>query len=134
MSEEKNKNDSFLKTLATAIVLGCLVCFGALIYALYQASTPETRLSVMLPYAIPFGVLMLACGASGMIAMTNHGVKKMQLFGLFGGFAAGAYQIVEGVFCITLFNNLSIGISVIGIAICLLVLSFFGIAAYKELP
>ena len=86
------------KTAGTASVIGGLASFACLIYTLFKNSSsmePSEKVGYFLPYAIPFGIAMLAFGVLGMIALTSSKEKTPYLLGGITAIAAGVCYIAE---------------------------------------
>nr|MCR5079681.1 hypothetical protein [Bacilli bacterium] len=130
MSRDKeNKPFSLFRTLATAIVLSSLVTIAALIYLLTQSAPQgEGRIPFILSFAIPFGVLGVAFGAMGIIGINGVEKPSTRMALLISGIGCFLMEATAGVFGIVSFSNVTIGVCMIGLGLCVLgitALSFF---------
>ena len=108
---EKGRPTGLFKTLSTALVLSLLVMVAAMIFVLYNASDPNDRASMMLPFAIPYGVVAALLAGMGIYLSGNLENKGKRILLIILGFVASEVEISAGILDIALFGNLSIGVS-----------------------
>ena len=135
MREKQTDKSSFglFRTLSTAIVLSCLVAIAAMIYLLTQAApNDDSRVPFILSYAIPFGLSGVIIAAMGIVSMNDLGNKMKRNLLLIDSLLCFAMEASLGVLDIVMFNNLAIGISVIGLGVCVLVLGILSFLSRKE--
>ena len=135
MREKQTDKNSYglFRTLSTAIVLSCLVAIAALIYLLTQAApNGDGRVPFILSYAIPFGLSGVIFAAIGIVSMNDLGNKIKRNILLVDSLLCFAMEASLGIIDIVMFNNLAIGISVIGLGICVLVIGIISFLSRKE--
>lgn len=126
------KKTSIFRTLDTGLLLSLLVMAAALIYMLYQFAPATDRASVMLPYAIPFGTTAVILGGVALFFMSSLEKLRSRYITLIVALLSGLLEIAVGILGIAIFANLGIGISIIGIGVCLLGLDFVAFLSRKE--
>ena len=128
----KQKPSGIYKTLATGLVLSLLVMAAAMIYMLYNAQPEGDRTLFILRFALPFGILAVGFGGFGVFSMGKIDQKKWRVILLIISSMAAATEILAGVFGIIFFNNLSIGISLIAIGVCLIGLTITALFSLND--
>lgn len=123
------------KTAGTATVIGGLASFAALIYLLFKSSaamSADERVSYFLPFAIPFGVLMLIFGTVGMVGLTNSRTVWGYYLASIGAIVAGASYMAESVVFAVSFNSVDFFVSLAVIGLCIAVIGVVTIVPAKE--
>ncbi len=125
---EKTDNPS-IKTLSTAVVISAFVMVAALIYIIYSG---DETLKEMIPadnlvvfktsLGIVLGLGALLSATFGMLGLTHSWDNKYQRYAVFSSLGITLTLIASGVLTIIFYKNYPIGISFLGIGICIVVL------------
>ena len=128
----KKKPSGLGKTLSTGLVLSLLVMAASMIFLLYNIQVEGEKLPYVLSFALPLGIPAVAFGAFGVISMGHLDEDKWKIALFIVSILAFMLEIAVGILGIALWGNISIGVSLIFIGVCLLGLAITFLVSRNE--
>ena len=116
----KLKPSGLGRTLSTGLVLSLLVMAASMIFLLYNVQTEGDKMPYVLSFALPFGIPAVLLAALGVVSMGHLDEDKWKIWLFIASILSVGLEVGVGVLGIALWNNLSIGVSLLFIAACLL--------------
>lgn len=128
-----NKGESLFRTMAIALLIGGLIGFAAMFFALRQKAPEGAGLTYYLPWCLSYGITNFLIAFFGVL-MTTLSKEKPGLYkpGDIIGIVMGSLLVLEAFPLVIFLGNVEFFISMMVIGACIIVIAALGLSALKE--
>ena len=131
--EKEYPGQGLFRTAAMALLIGSLVAFVAMFWALRNAAPEGADVSYYLPWSLPYGIVNLLLAGAGVVGTAESKEKPQWYFpGFIVSIVGGALIFAEGLPIGIFLGNVEFCVSTMIIGACILAIGIVGLTSLKS--